>query len=52
MMNQILTNVLVDDALREAENARLGKKVKQSRKNKPSIRLAKLACRFGLSQTC
>lgn len=52
MMNLVLAQVMVDDAHREADKARLVEIVNRSRKNQARQRLAKLACRFGLTQTC
>ena len=52
MINLYLAQIITNDNLREAENARLIGAVNQSRKNQTRQRLAKLACRFGLIQTC
>jgi hypothetical protein len=52
MIYQILAQVMTNDALREAEKARLVEEVNRLRKNQSQQRLAKLACRFGLTQTC
>lgn len=51
MMNEILAQEMVKDALREADMNRLIKKAKQSRKNQNRQRLAKLARLFRLTQT-
>ena len=52
MINLYLANVVDDDKHREVEKAQLIKTVERSRKNFTRQRLAKLACRFGLTQTC
>ena len=51
MMNEILAQEMVKDALREADMNRLIKKAKQSRKIQNRQRLAKLVRHFRLTQT-
>jgi len=52
MINLYLAQIITNDNLREVKNARLIEAVNRSRKNQTRQRLAKLACRFGLTQTC
>ena len=52
MMDQFFAQVKIDDALREAEKARLIKYESRSQKNQIRQRLAKLAYQFRLTQTC
>jgi hypothetical protein len=47
-----LAQVMADDKLREVENAHLIELANRSRKNLAKQRLAKIACRFGLTQAC
>ncbi len=50
MMNEILAEIMVEDALREADKNRLTRIANRSRKKKNRQWLDKLACRFGLTQ--
>jgi hypothetical protein len=52
MINFYIAQVIVDDELREVEKKRLIEKANRAQKAKNRQRLAKLACRFGLIQTC
>ena len=49
---QLLAQEKINDALREAEKARLTKYTSRLRKNQVRQYLTKLACQFGLAQTC
>ena len=51
MINFYLTQVMMEDDLRNAEKNRLSEKANWSRKIRIRQRLAKLTCRFGLTQT-
>ncbi len=50
MIYEILAQIMVEDALREADKNRLIEIANRSRKIQNRQRLAKLACRFGLTQ--
>ena len=52
MINLYLAQVLDEDKHREVEKSQLMKIAERARKDQVRQRLAKLACRFGLIQTC
>jgi hypothetical protein len=52
MLDELLALERVDEALREAEKARLIIKVKGSREDGTSRYLSELMCRIGLISTC
>jgi len=51
MINIYLAQVMVDDDPRQAEKEHLIEIINRSRKIRNRQKLAKLACRFGLTQT-
>jgi len=52
MSYQLLAQVKINDALREAEKTRLAKYASKSRNNQVRQHLSKFACQFRLAQTC
>lgn len=52
MINLYLAQVMDDDKHREVEKDQLIKIANRSQKDQTWHRLAKLACRIGLTQTC
>ena len=52
MLDLMLAQAKIDDFRREVEKARLFAIANRSRKDQARKRLAELACRFGLIQTC
>ena len=52
MSYQLLAQVKINDALREAEKTRLAKYASKSQKNQVRQYLKKFACQVGLAQTC
>jgi hypothetical protein len=52
MLDELLALERVDEALREAEKARLIRKIKGSRKDWTNWFLSALMCRVGLISTC
>ncbi len=52
MLSIFLAETIADDKIREVKKSRLIETARLSRKDKAWQRLAKLACRFGLTQTC
>ena len=52
MLDELLALERVDEALHEAEKARLIKKIKGSREDGTKRYLSELMCRVGLISTC